>query len=242
MKKLAARDFEDLLQVCACCFKFPYLGCLTCLKCSLPAFEGLLDEPHDTRLMKLLYHTAEWHALAKLRMHTDGTLELLEHLTTDFGKLMRQFRDLSCPEFATVELPREANARRQRQLRELATQAQAHPLEATSGTNENNALPPISQPPTHPTPLSTAVVTSVEEVETSSGITELPPAQPLANASSSRPSAGSRKPRTLNIFTVKFHFLGDYVRHIRLFGTTDSYSTQLVCLSRLYIYTQSIGH
>ena len=32
----------------------------------------------------------------------------------------------------------------------------------------------------------------------------------------------------LNVFTVKFHFLGDYVRHIRLFGTTDSYSTQLV--------------
>jgi hypothetical protein len=27
---------------------------------------------------------------------------------------------------------------------------------------------------------------------------------------------------------VKFHFLGDYVRHIRLFGTTDSYSTQIV--------------
>jgi hypothetical protein len=37
------------------------------------------------------------------------------------------------------------------------------------------------------------------------------------------------KKRGLNLFTVKLHFLGDYVRHIRLFGTTDSYSTQLVC-------------
>ena len=37
MKKLAARDFEDLLQ------------------CSIPAFEDLLDEPHNKYLMKLLY-------------------------------------------------------------------------------------------------------------------------------------------------------------------------------------------
>jgi hypothetical protein len=61
--------------------------------------------------MKLLYWTAEWHALAKLRMHTDSTLTLLEELTTEFGKLMRQFRDLTCSQFATIELPREAAAR-----------------------------------------------------------------------------------------------------------------------------------
>jgi len=41
----------------------------------------------------------------------------------------------------------------------------------------------------------------------------------------------SRKPKGLNLLTVKFHFLGDYVCHIRLFGTTDSYSTQLVSMS-----------
>ena len=45
------------------------------------------------------------------------------------------------------------------------------------------------------------------------------------------PVSGSsaRKPQLLNILTVKFHFLGDYICHIRLFGSTDSYSTQLVC-------------
>lgn len=41
-------------------------------------------------------------------------------------------------------------------------------------------------------------------------------------------SSSSRKKRTLNLFTPKFHALGDYVPSIRLFGTTDSYSTQLV--------------
>ena len=61
--------------------------------------------------MKLLYRTAEWHALAKLRIHSDSTLQLLEDLTTEFGKLMRQFRDQSCSMFATIELPREATAR-----------------------------------------------------------------------------------------------------------------------------------
>ncbi|KAF8175172.1 hypothetical protein BJ912DRAFT_826532, partial [Pholiota molesta] len=33
--------------------------------------------------------------------------------------------------------------------------------------------------------------------------------------------------KTLNLSTVKFHFLGDYVKYIRFVGTTDSYSTQL---------------
>lgn len=39
------------------------------------------------------------------------------------------------------------------------------------------------------------------------------------------------KPRVevLNLLTYKLHALGDYVRTIRLFGTTDSYSTQIVC-------------
>jgi len=35
--------------------------------------------------------------------------------------------------------------------------------------------------------------------------------------------------KELNLQTYKFHALGDYVQSIRLFGTVDSYSTQLVC-------------
>ena len=43
----------------------------------------------------------------------------------------------------------------------------------------------------------------------------------------SHPSNG-RQAKTLSLSTVKYHFLGDYVQHIHLWGTTDSYSTQLV--------------
>ncbi|KAF5393789.1 hypothetical protein D9757_000388 [Collybiopsis confluens] len=97
MKKLAARDFEDLLQ------------------CSIPVFENLLPEPYNRRLMTLLYRTAEWHALAKLRIHTDVTLSYMERRTAEFGKLMRQFRDLSNIAFDTYETLREVTARNQRQ-------------------------------------------------------------------------------------------------------------------------------
>ncbi|KAF9046642.1 hypothetical protein BJ165DRAFT_1611041 [Panaeolus papilionaceus] len=150
MKKMAARDFEDILQ------------------CSIPVFEGLLQEPHNQRLMTLLYRTAEWHALAKLRMQTDESLRTLQDITTDLGTLLRDFRDATCAEFETVELPKEAAARARRK----------------------------------------AASTS-EQLSTGSG------------------SSPNRRPRTLNLQTVKMHFLGDYVDCIRLFGTSDSFSTQL---------------
>ena len=105
-------------------------------------------------LLWLLYKAAEWHTLAKLRLHTDSTLGLLEAVTREFGRLMRQFRDKTSNEFNTVELPREAGAR--------------------------------------------------------------------------KGGAHSSKKMELNLNTYKFHALGDYVATICLFGTTDSYSTQLV--------------
>jgi len=42
---------------------------------------------------------------------------------------------------------------------------------------------------------------------------------------------GERRPRLLNLQTYKLHALGDYAAHIRMYRTTDSYSTQVVSLS-----------
>ena len=61
--------------------------------------------------MKLLYRISEWHALAKLRMHTEDSLRFMEETTKELGDLLRQFRNLTCSKFNTVELPREADAR-----------------------------------------------------------------------------------------------------------------------------------
>lgn len=38
-----------------------------------------------------------------------------------------------------------------------------------------------------------------------------------------------RKPKTLSLKTIKLHFLGDYVACIRSLGTTDNYTSAIVC-------------
>ena len=42
------------------------------------------------------------------------------------------------------------------------------------------------------------------------------------------PALNARRPKTLNLQTYKMHALGDYHNQIRMFGTTDSFSTQSV--------------
>ena len=118
--------------------------------------------------MTLLYRTAEWHAFAKLRLHTESTLQHLEGLTAEFGKLMRKFRDTTQSAFVTFELPKETGVRQRRQK---------------SGKGK-------------------------EKVAAG--------------------STSERKPKNLNLFTYKWHSLGDYVRAIHLFGGTDGFSTQVV--------------
>jgi hypothetical protein len=41
-------------------------------------------------------------------------------------------------------------------------------------------------------------------------------------------ASNGRKIKKLNLSTYKFHALGDYANAIRQYGTTDSYSTQIV--------------
>ena len=115
----------------------------------------------------ILYRTAEWHAFAKLRLHTESILNHLEKLMTELGQLMRKFRDVTKSDFATYELPRETAARKRHSKGK-----------ETEGT--------------------------------------------------SNPASTSRKPKTLNLFTYKWHALADYVRSIHLFGGTDGFLTQLV--------------
>ncbi|KJA20593.1 hypothetical protein HYPSUDRAFT_101131, partial [Hypholoma sublateritium FD-334 SS-4] len=148
MKKLAARNYEDLLQ------------------CAIPVFEGLIDEPHNSSILSLLFTFAEWHSLAKLRMHTDDTLGWLDQTTKELGTQIRKFARHTCSCFDTVELPAEEAARARRRAR------------------KSN------------------------------------------NSANSTPASASKKKLPFNLIMYKLHALGDYVRMIRMFGTTDSYSTQ----------------
>ncbi|KAF9544902.1 hypothetical protein CPC08DRAFT_618840, partial [Agrocybe pediades] len=96
MKKLAARDFEDLLQ------------------CAMPVFEDLLPAIHNEVVLDLLFELATWHALAKLRLHTTSTLAALKASTKALGKALRKFLSVMCNAYDTRELPREEAARARR--------------------------------------------------------------------------------------------------------------------------------
>ena len=65
-------------------------------------------------MLRLLFVLCHWHELAKLRLHTDTTLNIFETVTIDLGNLIRTFASDTCSCFATKELPREAEARRRR--------------------------------------------------------------------------------------------------------------------------------
>lgn len=149
------------------------------LQCAIPVFDGLLPEPHNTTILSLLYTCGEWHGLAKLRMHTDSTLKLLDNETILMGTRLRYFANTTCEVFDTKELKQEVAARNRRQ-----------------GKNKNPQQTP------------------------SSNIDYTP---------------GARQ-KKYHLRTIKHHFLGDNVNHIRRFGTTDSISTEPVCFFTFKAY------
>jgi hypothetical protein len=153
---------------------------------SIAVFQELLpNSEHQLILDNLLCSLSTWHALAKLAMHTERTLKLLEAETTRLGSLLRLFRDVVCPAYDTKETPSEKDKRYRAAVRRAAKGGQAN------ATTTNSVVPG-------------------------------------ANSS-------SVKPKTLNLNTYKIHALGDYVDHIRQFGCTRNFSTQLVRVSSLFI-------
>jgi hypothetical protein len=125
---------------------------------------------------------ATWHALAKLRIHTQTTIAELEAVTTILGIQLRHFKYQVCKEYTTYETPKEMEARKRREARnELKQQS--------------------------------------EEVD---GATESTKQSQLVKRQTGKVEKG------FSISTFKTHALGHYPAHIRLFGTTDSTSTQRV--------------
>jgi hypothetical protein len=178
MKRLAARDFEDILQVGLSQAKKATVSHHP-VQCAGPVFDGLFPEPHNSSILRLLFICAHWHGLAKLGMHTDQTLEIFDSATVEIGKELRNFSNKTCPAFDTKELKREAEARKRRQSKKKSN---TRPIAA------------VQQP--------------------------LPTGPPHAQS--------ERLSKTFNLHTYKFHALGDYPASIRMYGTTDSYSTERV--------------
>jgi hypothetical protein len=139
-------------------------------------FENLLPSPHNEIVLDLLFVLATWHALAKLRLHTTTTIQLLDEATTQLGQILRRFGKVTCAAFDTRELPREEDARGRRQAKKKG--------KSDKGKGK-------------------------------SGV---------------KRTSGESKQKRFNLCTYKLHALGHYVKSIWLYGTTDNYSTQAVCL------------
>ncbi|KAF7964872.1 hypothetical protein HWV62_1965 [Athelia sp. TMB] len=125
LKQLAARDYEDLLQ------------------CSIPVFDGLLPEPHNSTILSLLFTFAHWHGLAKLRMHTDPSVALLEAETEELYAQLRYFATSTCEAFDTYELKRELDARQRAKQRRNQKKADLAPV-STAGKESIEPLAPVA--------------------------------------------------------------------------------------------------
>lgn len=128
----------------------------------MPVFDGLFSPDINTIVQDCFFTLCYWHALAKLRLHTKSTLQLLEKATTDLGFQLRRLVAGVCQKIVAYETPN-GRSRRQKDRR-------------------------------------------------------------------SKPAKkdDERKERVFGLFTYKLHALGDYVASIRLFGTTESWSTRTV--------------
>jgi len=87
--------------------------------------------------MKLLFEFATWHALAKLRLHSESTLSELETSTERLGSLLRKFKHDVCSAYHTRDLPSEEAARGKREARQAAKKSQTE--SATQSTTSNPA-------------------------------------------------------------------------------------------------------
>ena len=142
-------------------------------------FDPLLPKSHNEDISTLLFTCAHWHALAKLCMHTDETLTLLDFITGRLGRGLRRFQQKTCTAFDTQELKWEVEC------------WQRHGLKNTAG-----------------------------------------------NSTAAAPQSTWRK-KTFNLQTYKLHALGDYTNSIHKYGTTDSYSTEIVgmCTWTILLYS-----
>ena len=120
MKRMAARDFEDVLQVSphSDFLAFEFLS--KCDQCAIPVFDGLLPKPHNETVLTLLFTCAYWHMLAKMCMQTDEMLELLDVITERLGRHLRHFKQDTCAAFNTRELKWEVECRQRHEPKSQA--------------------------------------------------------------------------------------------------------------------------
>lgn len=106
---------------------------LICTQCAIPVFNGLLPEPQNSNVVRLLFHLGTWHRLAKLHIHTDETLQVMDDVTAILRAELCAFQSNTCSIYSTRELKREAEEcyRHQAQTRTLNSQSSRENVQPT---------------------------------------------------------------------------------------------------------------
>lgn len=244
------------------------ISCMSWAQCSIAAFKGLLPSPHNEILMDLLFLLCNWHALAKLRIHHDLTLEMLDRATMELASQFRKFETETCRWVPTVELQREVQARVRRAAGKVITQ-RPPASNAQAPTHGSNivaaAIQTVPSWPTagnsHPGSTSSPLVLNLNgssdkdqelrsvaiESDTilnpqmgvqvgslygappSAEVQDLATAPESSNTSTGSPNLKlSRRKKHFTLTTPKYHALGHYAEAIRRFGTTDSFTSEIV--------------
>jgi hypothetical protein len=95
-------------------------------KCSIPIFDGLLPELHNSFVLHLLFTMAHWHRLAKLWMHSDWTLDIMDQVTSAVGQQLCDFKAMVCSAYVTHELRQEVEVRTRCSAKWAVTQIGKH--------------------------------------------------------------------------------------------------------------------
>ncbi|KAG2064257.1 hypothetical protein BDR04DRAFT_972878, partial [Suillus decipiens] len=83
-------------------------------QCAILVFEGLFLSDYNGLIQSLLYQFVKWHALAKLRIHSESTLNFLEELFKKLSQKLHKFKSYTCAAFHSVQLPKEKPAHQQK--------------------------------------------------------------------------------------------------------------------------------
>lgn len=79
-------------------------------------------------VLTVLFELAQWHALAKLQLHSTTTLASFKAATSTLGQAMRAFRRHVCSQYQTRELPRETQSRQRRRAAQASTSSSSDTL------------------------------------------------------------------------------------------------------------------
>lgn len=97
---------------------------------------------HERRVEDLLFVFAHWHSLAKLKLHTDDTLLMLDEWIVMLGAESRLFVHQTCSAFETHELKREYQSRKRSEARKKGKATAPKVAAATSFDEAPSAASP----------------------------------------------------------------------------------------------------